>query len=190
MTSIEAGVVCHFGCLFIWKYGWYDEPETLLKGLRSVKKALVVLDVQNEFLGNTLDYIAPLCQRYVNSSANEYDAIILTHWVYKEAEGKSELLVSHPSAVTVEKHGYSGLTAETKAVFDERGIEQVHIAGVDSEGAVLATMFACFDAGYQVQILERLVASYHGRNWESMTIARHILGPENVVNIGGDRVYV
>lgn len=162
----------------------------LVKGLRSVKKALIILDVQSEFLGNTLDYIAPLCQRYVNSSADEYDAIILTHWVYEEAEGKSQLLVKHPSAIVVDKRGYSGLTAETKNVLDERGIEEVYIAGVDSEGAVLATMFSCFDAGYQVKILERLVTSYHGRNWESMTIARHILGPENVVNIGGGSVYV
>jgi nicotinamidase-related amidase len=164
--------------------------EMQVKGLRSVKKALVVLDVQSEFLGNTLDYIAPLCQRYINSAANDYDAIILTHWIYEEAEGKSKLLVQHPKAVIVEKRGYSGLTAETKTVFDERGIQEVHITGVDSEGAVLATMFSCFDAGYQVKILERLVTSYHGRNWESMMIARHILGPENVVNIGGDRVYV
>ncbi|MCL6453101.1 MAG: isochorismatase family protein [Alicyclobacillus sp.] len=155
-----------------------------------MKKALVILDVQSEFLGNTLDYIAPLCQRYVRRSGDEYELIVTTHWVYPEAEGKSQLLVTHPRAVVVEKRGYSGFTAETKALFDQHGIDEVHIAGVDSEGAVLATMFACVDAGYKVQILERLVTSYHGRNWESMMIARHILGPENVVNIGGDRVYV
>jgi len=159
-------------------------------GDTSVKKALLVLDVQNEFLGNTLDYIAPLCQRYVNNSAEEYAVIITTHWLYPEAEGKSELLVSHPKAQVVEKHGYSGYTADAKALFDEQGIQEVHIAGVDSEGAVLATMFACLDAGYDVKILERLVSSYHGRNWESMMIARHILGAENVVNIGGGNVYV
>lgn len=157
----------------------------------ALNKALFVLDVQSEFLGNTLDYIAPLCQRFVNKNAEEYDVIVTTKWVYPQVpEGKSQLLVVHPKAVTVEKRGYSGLTEVTKKLFEERGIEEVHITGVDSEGAVLATMFSCFDAGYKVKILERLVTSYHGRNWESMMIARHILGPENVVNIGGDRVYV
>jgi nicotinamidase-related amidase len=127
----------------------------------------------------------------VNQNADEYAAIVTTRWVYPQApEGKSELLVRHKNAVVAEKRGYSGLTADVKTLFDEHGIEEVHISGVDSEGAVLATMFSCYDAGYRVKILERLVSSYHGRNWESMMIARHILGAENVVNIGGGQVYV
>jgi nicotinamidase-related amidase len=155
-----------------------------------MKKALIVLDVQEDFLRNTLDYIAPLCQRYVNEHNGEYDAIILTRWMYDEVKGTDTLLVSHSDATVVEKSTYSGYTEDTRKVLEEKGIEEVHIAGVDAEGAVLATMFSCIDAGYQVKILERLVTSYHGRNWESMMIARHVVGKENVVNIGGDRVYV
>jgi nicotinamidase-related amidase len=155
-----------------------------------VKKALIVLDVQEDFLRNTLDYIAPLCQRYLNEHGGEYDAIILTRWVYDELKGTNTLIVSHPTANVVEKSSYSGYTEDTRKIFADKGIEEVHIAGVDSEGAVLATMFSCFDAGFEVKILERLVTSYHGRNWESMMIARHIVGKDNVVNTGGDRVYV
>lgn len=155
-----------------------------------MKKALFVLDVQEDFLRNTLDYIAPLCQRYVTENSDEYDAIIITRWVYDEVKGKDNLLVSHPNAIIVDKSTYSGYTEDTKKVFAEKGIEEVHITGVDSEGAVLATMFACWDAGFEVKVLERLVTSYHGRNWESMMIARHVIGKENVVNFGGGRVYV
>jgi nicotinamidase-related amidase len=154
-----------------------------------VKKALIVLDVQSDFLRSTLDYIAPLCQRYVNAEASNYDAIVFTKWIYDEIKGKDTLVIQHQDAVIVEKTGYSGYTEATHKYFKEKNIEEIHIAGVDSEGAVLATMFSCFDAGYQVRILERLVTSYHGRNWESMTIARHILGAENILNIGGGRVY-
>ena len=154
-----------------------------------MKKALICLDIQEDFLRNTLDYIAPLCQRYINNHADDYEAIVLTHWTYAEIEGQDTRLLTHPKATVVEKTTYSGLTVETQKLFQDKGIEEVHIAGVDSELAVLATMFACVDAGYQVKILERLVTSYHGRNWESMTIARHAIGSENVVNIGGGRVY-
>jgi nicotinamidase-related amidase len=160
------------------------------RGVETVKKALIVLDVQEDFLRNTLDYIAPLCQRYVNEHASEYEAIILTRWVYDEVRGHDTLLVRHESAAVVEKSTYSGFTEDTRRILEDKQIEEVHIAGVDSEGAVLATMFSLIDAGYKVKILERLVTSYHGRNWEAMMIARHILGPENVLNIGGDRVYV
>lgn len=155
-----------------------------------MKTALICLDVQDDFLGNTLDYIAPLCQRYLNRDGGNYDAIVLTRWVYDELQGRNSLLLSHPKAKVVEKSTYSGYTEDTRKVFEENGIEEVHIAGVDSDLAVLATMFSMMDAGYQVKILERLVASYHGRNWESMMIARHALGAENIIALGGDRVYV
>lgn len=154
-----------------------------------MKKALICLDVQEDFLRNTLDYIAPLCQRFINENADQYDAIILTHWTYELIEGQDTLLLSHPKAHVIEKTTYSGLTEETQRILQENGIEEVHIAGVDSEGAVLATMFASLDAGYDTKILERLVTSYHGRNWEAMMIARHIVGADHVLNIGGGRVY-
>ncbi|MDQ0191233.1 cysteine hydrolase [Alicyclobacillus cycloheptanicus] len=154
-----------------------------------MKKAIICLDVQEDFLRNTLDYVAPLCQRFLNRHGDEYDAIILTRWVYEELQGQNTLLLSHPKAVVVEKSTYSAYTEDTRKVLEERGIEEVHIAGVDAELAVLATMFSLLDAGYHVKILERLVASYHGRNWESMMIARHAVGPENVIPLGGDRVY-
>ncbi|CAM3828042.1 cysteine hydrolase family protein [Alicyclobacillus pomorum] len=155
-----------------------------------MKKALMVLDVQEDFLRNILDYIAPLCQRYVDEHATEYDAIVLTRWVYEEINGKDTLVVRHPSAVVVQKSTYSGYTEDTKRLLEEKNIDEVHLAGVDAEGAVLATMFSLVDSGYQVKILERLVTSYHGRNWEAMMIARHVLGKENVLNIGGGRVYI
>lgn len=154
-----------------------------------MKKALIVLDVQDDFLRNTLDYIAPLCQRYLNEHAEDYDAIVLTHWTYEQIKDIDTLLIAHANATVVEKTGYSGYTEETRDLFTTKHIEEVHVAGVDSEGAVLATVFSLLDNGFQVKILERLVTSYHGRNWEAMTIARHILGAENVVQIGGDRVY-
>lgn len=154
-----------------------------------MKKALIVLDVQDDFLRNTLDYIAPLCQHYMNDHSSDYEAIVLTHWTYEAIKDLDTLLIAHPDAVVFEKSSYSGYTEQTRDLFASKGISEVHIAGVDTEGAVLATMFSCLDNGFQVKILERLVTSYHGRNWEAMMIARHILGPENVLNIGGGRVY-
>jgi nicotinamidase-related amidase len=162
----------------------------ILKGVKSVKKAIICLDVQQDFLGNTLDYIAPLCQKYLNQRGNEYSVIILTHWVYDELEGKNTLLLSHPNAYVIEKTTYSGYNEKVRQVLEEHQIEEVHLAGVDSELSVLATMFSLVDAGYKVKVLERLVSSYHGRNWEAMMIARHAIGAENVIPDGGDRVWI
>jgi len=166
---------------------WQNKPS---KGGRILKKALICLDVQEDFLRKTLDYIAPLCQNYINEHADAYEVIVLTHWMYDEIKGQNTLLLSHPKARVVEKTTYSGLTEETQRILQEHQIEEVHITGVDSELAVLATMFSMVDAGYSTKVLERLVTSYHGRNWESMMIARHAIGAENVLNIGGGRVYV
>jgi nicotinamidase-related amidase len=154
-----------------------------------MKKGLIILDVQEDFLLNILDYIAPLCQRYLNDHGDEYDVVILTHWVYDDLEGRNTLLLSHPKAHVVAKTTYSGYNEATRQILEQAEIREVHIAGVDSEMSVLATMFSLLDAGYHVKILERLCAGYHGRNWEAMMIARHALGAENVVPTGGGRVY-
>jgi len=154
------------------------------------KKAIIVLDVQEDFLRQTLDYIAPLCQTYLNGHGDEYDAIVLTHWEYEEVKDQDTLLLAHPKATVIGKTTYSGYTEAVRDLFQSQGIEEVHIAGVDTEMGVLATMFSCIDAGYDVKVLERLVTGYHGRNWEAMMIIRHTIGQENVLNIGGGRVYV
>lgn len=147
------------------------------------------MDVQEDFLRNTLDYIAPLCQKFLNRQGDDYAAIVLTHFMYDEIRGQDTLLLSHPKATIVEKTTYSGFTEEVRKVFEEQQIEEVHIGGVDAEMAVLATMYSLVDAGYHVKVLERLIGSYHGRNWESMMIARHTIGSENVIPLGGDRVW-
>ncbi len=80
----------------------------------------MVLDVQEDFLRNTLDYIAPVCQEYVNKHATEYDAIVFTRWVYEEVKGKDTLVVRHPGALVVEKTTYSGYTEDTKRSWRKR----------------------------------------------------------------------
>ncbi|MCL6631718.1 MAG: isochorismatase family protein [Alicyclobacillus herbarius] len=155
-----------------------------------MKKGLILLDVQEEFLRSSLDYVARLCQKFLNQHGDDYAAIILTRWVYDELEGENTLLLSHPRAYVVEKSTYSGYTERVRRILLEHAVQEVHVAGVDSELSVLATMFSLWDAGYSVKVLERLCASYHGRNWEAMMIARHAIGNENVIPLGGDRVYL
>lgn len=155
-----------------------------------MRKALILCDVQEDFLRNTLDYIAPLCQKYLNKHGDEYDVIILTKFMYDEIDGQDTLLLSHPKANVIEKTTYSAYTEDTRRILDKAAIDEVHVGGVDAEMSILATMFSLVDAGFDVKVLERLIGSYHGRNWESMMIARHCVGKENVLSIGGDRVWM
>ncbi len=154
-----------------------------------MKKALICLDVQDDFLGKRLDYIKTLCQKYLNEHGREYDVVILTHWVYEDLKGQNNLLLSYPQAQIIAKETYSGLTDEVQAIFEQSGIEEVHIAGVHAELSVIATMFSCLDAGFETKILEPLTAAYHGLGWDAMRIARVAIGNENVLQIGGGRVY-
>lgn len=154
------------------------------------KKALILTDVQDDFLGNTLDYIATVCQRYLDEHGRDYDVIILTHWKHEDNESEDTLLLEHPTAHVVEKRTYSAYNEETATLLKQANIDEVHVGGVDAEMAVLSTMYRLLDEGYKVQLLERLIASYHGRNWESMTIARHVIGDENVVALGAQRVWM
>jgi len=154
-----------------------------------MKKALIITDIQSEFLGN-MDYIYPLCQKYLDTYGNEYDLVILTHWKHEENEGENTLLLKHDKAHVVEKRGYSAYNDEVKKLLEEHNIGLVQLGGVDTDMAVMATMYSLLDAGYKVQILERICASYSTRGWESTTIMRFVLGDENVIDKGGDRVWV
>jgi nicotinamidase-related amidase len=154
-----------------------------------MKQALLITDVQEDFLGNS-DYLVPLCQKYLDEHADDYDLVILTHWKHQENKGVHTLLLSHPSARVAEKSTYSAITAEVRAWLEERGIQRVHLAGLDAEATVMATMYHLLDLGYEVQILERLLASYFTRGWEATTIMRHVLGNEHVLSTGGGRVWL
>lgn len=155
-----------------------------------MNRALIIVDVQKEFLGERLDYIAPLCQKYLNEHGSEYDRIILTQWRHDQNRNESTLLLSHPDAVVVDKFTYSALNEDVKQILQRDEIKEIHIAGVDAELSVLATMFAAIDAGYDVSVLERLVSSFHELSWEAMRIAKKALGDDKVLRIAGGRVYV
>ncbi|KEO82499.1 cysteine hydrolase family protein [Tumebacillus flagellatus] len=154
-----------------------------------MKKALIITDIQSDFLGN-MDYIYPLCQKYLDKAGDSYDLVILTHWKHEENENENTLLLQHKKATVIEKRGYSALTDEVKQLLQENNIETVHLGGIDSDMAVMATMYSLLDAGYKVQVLEGLLASYSTRNWESTTIMRFVLGDDNVLQVGGDRVWM
>lgn len=155
-----------------------------------MKKALLITDIQSDFLGN-LDYIYPVCQKYLDQNGDKYDLIILTHWKHEENENENTLLLKHPKAKVVEKRGYSAYTIpQVQQLLTDNKIELVHLAGVDTDMSVMATMYNLLDAGYKVQILERYCASISTRGWESTTIMRFVLGDENVLTEGGERVWV
>ena len=154
-----------------------------------MKKALILTDIQSDFLGN-MDYIYPLCQKYLDEYGKNYDLVVLTHWKHVENADENTLLLKFNGAKVVEKRGYSAYNDEMKQLLADNNIGLVHLGGIDSDMTVLATMYNLLDAGFKVQVLERLLSSYSTRNWESTTIMRFVLGDENVLDVGGDRVWV
>lgn len=154
-----------------------------------MKKALILIDVQEDFLRNQLDYIKMVAQRYLNDHGKDYDLVVLTVWRHSDNQGEGTLLQFNGASI-VEKTTFSAITPEVEAMLRDKGITEVHIGGVDAEGGILATMFALVDKGFSVKVLERIVASASGRNIPSMSIVRHILGSENVVDYGTQRVWV
>ena len=155
-----------------------------------MKKALILTDVQEDFLRNQLDYIEMIAQRYLNDHGKEYDLVILTLWRHSDNKGKNPLLLKFDGAKVIEKTTYSAITPEVEKLLKDNGIKEVHVGGVDAEATILATMFALVDKGFEVKIMERVIASAHGMNTSSMGIARMIVGKENVVDYGTQRVWV
>ncbi len=155
-----------------------------------MKKALILTDVQEDFLRNQLDYIKMIAQRYLNDHGKEYDLVILTLWRHSGNKGENPLLLHYEGAKVIEKTSYSAITPDVEKLLKDNGIKEVHIGGVDAEATILATMFSLVDKGYEVKVMERVIASAHGQNGAAMGIARTIVGNENVVDYGTQRVWV
>lgn len=157
-----------------------------------MKKALILTDVQEDFIGNlgNIDYIAELCQKYLDEQGDVYDLVILTTWKHEENEGQDTLLISHPKAKRVEKRTFTALNDEVKQLLQDNSIELVHLGGLDAEMSILASMFSLLDNGYKVQVLEGLLASFHARNWEATMIIKFTIGEENLLRVGGKPVWV
>lgn len=144
-----------------------------------MKKVLILIDMQKGFKPskNLIDRIV----EHVNN--NEYDIIIATKFINKKDsnfmkalnydgmfnEQETDLVdeIKSISDIILIKNTYSAYTEELKWILQEPSYDlSVDVCGVDSDACVLATAFSLFDAGYSFRVLEDLIESSGGDEFD------------------------
>lgn len=147
-----------------------------------MKKALIIIDVQNYYLNeNTSDFPSKIAKHI---EENNYDCVLFTKFVnhnnshaakafgwYKmqgspETDICKELVKFSKADNTFRKDTYSAFkNKEFKEYLEKQEITNLYICGFDTDACVLATSYEGFDLGYRVEVIEDLTATSKGEEY-------------------------
>jgi len=144
-----------------------------------MKKALIVIDFQKGFLTKHTEGLAKKMAEFIEEHGAEYDLILFTQYRNRPGSNfvrdlKSERFMDEKEYGIFDelknlvskdnlfpKHTYSSfVTEEVPNALKQHAIEEVHIAGIDTENCVLTFARDAFDRGYKVVVLKDLCRSH------------------------------
>ncbi len=159
------------------------------------KKALILVDIQPNFVKRwKKPLVANLRQLFAQARYDLYVEVtfhaekkslwdLQTKWTFPYEESipeVGELLdgVSEAPVVRVRKETRSAWKGDKdlKRILRRRGIEEVHIVGLDSNDCVFATAQEAFDLGFWTYVIEECTAASEGQGLHkaAMTILREL----------------
>lgn len=156
-----------------------------------MSKVLFVIDVQEGFIDEHTKPVLPAIEKLLRE---EWDGVIASKFkgqagsLFEQRLGykgmrsivERELWqpVARAATFLVDKTGYSALTSKALDFLRWFNSPQVHVCGFDTDGCVLATCFALWDAGYAPSLIEDAVASTGGdeAHKAALLVARRSFG--------------
>lgn len=176
-------VLLFFSVLLIWSSaGAQDESEP-------IKPALLVVDVQNEFIPMMDEKEQTTSMRLVNGAIwkfreNNLPIIRVYHtdpqWgPAPDSEGfqfPESVIVEEGDPMVVKNHPSAFVETNLDELLKERGVNTVFICGLSATGCALATFFGAQDRGYDVFMIEGALLS---RDHEKTLVIEEILDSVN-----------
>jgi nicotinamidase-related amidase len=151
---------------------------------REKKSCLVLVDIQEDFLSphgiscrlrsreklvNSVKRL--LCEkkcpfscvvaaRFINKPDSPFMKCKKYEYMTNDSKGKElDSYVSSVSERVFDRCGYSIFTDEFKRYIRENGIEEIYLAGADTDGAVLKSALDAFELGFDVKVIMDCCAS-------------------------------
>lgn len=156
------------------------------------KKALIVVDLQPAFIKAHNSHIVQNVAKLIESVY--YDAYVEAvfsaekgslwdkqqDWVCPEDENTHTVdevrsLLKTKNPLQVHKHGRSVFEGnqDVASILRDKGVEEVHLVGTETNDCVMATAFSAFDKSFAVYILEECCeAATEGRHQMGLDILR------------------
>lgn len=143
-----------------------------------MKKALVVIDIQNDITKNYKDVIENINQSIDWAVTNDIHVVYIRHEnlsdgtrTFKPNTRGAELV---PDMKIVSKNIFTkckgnALTSEEFADFiDKNGIDEFYITGADAVACVKSTCYNMTKANYKVNVLSNCITSYDKKKIDEM----------------------
>lgn len=147
-----------------------------------MKKALIIIDVQNYFVNNTTKELPHKISSFIDK--NNFEFILFTQFVNQEDSNYIKQLAwrecftspeidIHPQLAKYAannnvfvKHSYSIFKSNKLVSFlKKNNIQTLYLCGIDTDSCVLASAFEAFDFGYDIKILMDLTQSHSGNEF-------------------------
>lgn len=160
-------------------------------------KCLLIIDVQNGFISAKTEHLVPRLKQLLEQfqDAPVFATKFINHggpfknymnnWSRFKTSPEIDVLplVESRADAIIEKDIYSACSPEILEMFRDKGIDEVYIAGIDTDCCVLKTALDLFEANIRPIVLANYCASNGGE--ESHAAALTVL----VRNIGRAQVY-
>lgn len=160
-----------------------------------MKKLLLVIDVQNDFINeNTEPYVSKI-NDLINS--NEYDVVAFTKYInskdsllytklnYKgclKKEGQ-EIVIDTKDYKVFEKSIYSSLNNEFKEYISNEKIDEIYLCGFETDACVFKTALDLFESEYNVYVLKDYCMTHMGKDAHDFFIEnlKRLIGNDSVI---------
>lgn len=141
-------------------------------------KILLIVDVQNGFISERTNHIIPrisklliqkkfsdvIFTQFINEDGSPYEHYL--HWFRFKNEYEQSIAddLKWAADKVIKKNGYTAVTKELKDYILKNDINEIYIAGIDTDCCVLSSAKDIFEMGIRPIILSHYCASNGGVN--------------------------
>jgi len=161
-------------------------------------KILLIADVQQGFMNEFTKHIPAEIDKHVKNF--NYDLVVATRFINKSGSlfqselGMQEMtmlsketklmgMISNLADIVLMKSTYSSLTPDFIKLLEKNNMQEVYLAGINTEAAILATAFDLFGRDIKPKILSALCMSQMGHEVHkgALDILRNTIGSPNIL---------
>ncbi len=160
-----------------------------------MKKLLIVIDVQNDFINNNTEFLIKKISDMIEDNIfddtvftrfiNSYESVFFKKLKYKGCisdEGKKIALNTFDNIV-IDKTGYTVLVDECIKYINNNNIDEIYLCGIDTECCILKSALDMFEQGFNVFVLKDYCASTYGkkRHDNAIEILKRNIGEKYII---------
>lgn len=160
-----------------------------------MKKLLLVIDVQKEFINEYTGEVLNRIKKLINSK--EYDIVAFTRFIndeksvfYKKLKYRGcmnleqqEIAIETGKWRVFNKRTYTLVNEEFKNYIKDNKIDEIYICGFDTDACVQKTALDLFEQEYNVFILKDYCMCYRGYELHEATInnLKRLIGRDSII---------